>query len=41
MDIGIAKKEKLLLNRPTSPCPIYHLLSPAFGQWARRRVKMF
>jgi len=32
---GICPKE-LLLNRSTSTCPIYHLFSPTFGQWARR-----
>jgi len=28
--------KELLLNRSTSTCPIYHLFSPTFGQWARR-----
>jgi hypothetical protein len=33
--------KELLVNRSTSPCPIYHLFSPAFGQWAGRRIKTF
>jgi len=28
--------KELLLNRSTSTCPIYHLFSPTFRQWARR-----
>lgn len=39
-EIGITSKE-LLLNRSTSPCPIHHLFSSAFGQWARRGLKAF
>ena len=40
MESEIAPTE-LLLNRSTSPCPIYHLLSPAFAQWTRRGVEVF
>jgi hypothetical protein len=40
MEIGIIPKE-LLLNRSTSLYPIYHFLSPTFGWWARRGVKVF
>lgn len=28
--------KELLLNRTTSPCPIYHLSFPTFRWWARR-----
>jgi hypothetical protein len=28
--------KEVLLNRSTSPCPILHLFSPTFRQWARR-----
>ena len=31
--------KELLLNRSISPCPIYHLFSPTFEQWARREWK--
>jgi hypothetical protein len=31
-EFGITPKE-LLLIRSTTPCPIYHLFSPTFGQW--------
>lgn len=34
---GILKK--LLLNWSTTPCPIYHLLSPTFGWWATRGIE--
>ena len=33
--------KELRLNRSTSPCPIYHLFSHAFGRWAGRRIKAF
>jgi hypothetical protein len=29
-------KKEQLLNRSTSPCPIYDPFSPTFGQWAIR-----
>jgi hypothetical protein len=28
--------KELLLNRSTHPCPVYHLFSPTFEQWAKR-----
>jgi hypothetical protein len=28
--------KELLLNRFLSPCPVYHLISTAFEQWARQ-----
>jgi hypothetical protein len=34
-----ASKE-LLINRPTSPCPIYHLFSHTFG-WLKEVVEVF
>ena len=37
MEIEIIPNE--LLNRSISPCPIYHLFSSTFGQWARRGSK--
>jgi hypothetical protein len=35
------RPEELLLNRSTSPCPIYHLFSPTFRRWATREVEAF
>jgi hypothetical protein len=33
--------QELLLNRSTSPCPIYHLFSHTLGWWARQDVEAF
>ena len=35
------RPKELLLNMSTSPCPIYHLFSPTFGQWARKVGRSF